>query len=334
MMAPVPRITAADVVDPAIACDPLRRNVSLPFRRQLFPLGFSLEISTNVEPVLDLASTCWGSWRHRIFAEQTLEIHIAVTGDRVGLPPSAPTFRGQRNLISIVADANNYAVCDLKQGFAFAWLNQDALADQAYLRYHFLEGIALTLLAGRYVIPLHAACVERGGKGVLLCGNSGAGKSSLAFACARAGWKFLSDDASYLVVKNGCRLVVGNPQWLRLRPSAKELFPEMRGFDLTPRPTGKPSIEVPTSKLPIGVTYGATVEHIVFLNRRSGEPPALQALPRQIATAWARQSLASTLLEEADLSDLDHLLKARLHELRYDTLDDAIHCLELLVSYA
>jgi hypothetical protein len=333
-MAPVPRITTADVVDPAIACDPLRRHVSLPFRRQLFPLGFSLEISTNVEPVLDLASTCWGCWRHRIFAERTIEIHIAVTGERGDVTPRPPTFRGQRNLISVVADASNYAVCDLKQGFAFAWLNQDALHDQAYLRYHFLEGIALTLLAGRYVIPLHAACVERAGKGVLLCGNSGAGKSSLAFACARAGWRFLSDDASYLVVKNDCRLVVGNPQRLRLRPSAKELFPEICAFDLTPRPAGKPSIEVPTSKLPVATTYRATVEHIVFLNRRSGEPAALQALPRQIATAWARQSLAATLLEEADFSDLDQLLKARLHELRYDTLDDAIRYLDRLVSYA
>ena len=326
-------ITAADVVDPAIACDPLQRQVSLPFKRQLFPLGFPLELSTNAACVLKIAEGCWGCWPHRIFAERGLQLHVAVSEGGLGAPPPSPTFRAQRNLVSIVADAHNYAVCDLNQGFAFAWINQDALADGGYLRYHFLEGIALTMLTARHVIPLHAACVERAGIGVLLCGNSGSGKSSLAFACARAGWKFLSDDASYLVVNSG-RRVVGNPQRLRLRPSAKELFPEVRGLGLTPRPAGKPSIEIPTSQLAVDITYCATVEHIVFLNRRSGEPAALLDFPRQMAKEWARQSLVATLHEETDPADLDQLLGAKLHELRYDTLKDGIHCLETLERYA
>jgi hypothetical protein len=111
------------------------------------------------------------------------------------------------------------------------------------------------------------------------------------------------------------------------------LYPEVRGLGLTPRPAGKPSIEIPTSQLPVEITYGATVEHIVFLNRRSGEPASLLDFPRQMAKAWARQSLVATLQEETDPKDLDHLLSAKLHELRYDTLHDGIHCLEKLESH-
>jgi hypothetical protein len=331
-MASVSQITRADVVDPAIDCDPLQRRVSLPLRREWFPLGFPAEIFTNSPQVLDAAHASWGHWRHRIFAEERLTMHIAVTEDRQGSSPPMPVFRGQGHLVSAVADAHNYAVCDAKKGFAFAWLNQDAVADPLYLRYHFLEGVALTMLAGRYVLPLHAACVERAGKGLLLCGNSGAGKSSLAYACARAGWKFLSDDASYLVRNSSGRLVVGNAQRLRMRPSAKELFPEIRAFDVTPHATAKTSIEIPTSQLALATTHCATVEHIVFLNRSSGAPAALLPFPREMALAWARQSWEATDNDDEEAPGLDQLLNAKLHEMRYSDLEDAILRLEQVVD--
>ncbi len=148
--------------------------------------------------MLAAAEESWGALRE-VFSVPALKLRIALGEGSSGLCPPAPVYRGQRHLLSIVADSQNFAVCDREQGFAFAWINRDAAEHKAYLRYHFLEAIALTMLASSYVTPLHAACVEFAGQGVLLCGNSGAGKSSLAYACARAGWKYISDDASYLV---------------------------------------------------------------------------------------------------------------------------------------
>jgi hypothetical protein len=292
-----------------------------------------VEVFTNSQQVLNAAEESWGYWPHRLFDKQSLVIHLVVTGDRRGRCLNAPTFRGQKHLVSLVADAQNYAVCDLTQGFAFAWLTEDVVSDLPYLRYHFLEGIALTMLAARYVLPLHAACVERDGKAILLCGNSGAGKSSLAYACARAGWKFLSDDATYLVDQSE-RLVVGNSQRLRLRPSAGELFPELRGFALTPRAAGKPSIEISTSELSIATTQRATVEHIVFLNRQFGDGAALLPLPRPIALAWARQAAVMGESNDERAQGFDRLLSAQQHEIRYSNLDEAILCLEQLVRHA
>jgi hypothetical protein len=330
-MAAVSQIGTADVVEPAIAGDPLQQRVALPLRYEWFPLGFSVEVSTNSKHVLSAAEMSWGYWPHRIFDKPSLAIHLVVTGERKGNSLPAPSFRGQKHLMSVVADAQNYAVCDLNQGFAFAWLTEDAVSNLPYLRYHFLEGIALTMLAARYVVPLHAACVERYGKAVLLCGNSGAGKSSLAYACARAGWRFLSDDASYLVCQRD-RLVVGNSQRLRLRPSAGELFPEFGGFGLTPRAAGKPSIEIPTSQLSLATTDHATVEHIVFLNRQPGEG-ALRPLPMPVALAWARQAEAMDGNNHERAQTLDRLLSAQLHEMRYSSLDDAVTSLEQLVRH-
>ncbi|MGC2400208.1 MAG: aldolase, partial [Acidobacteriaceae bacterium] len=65
-----------------------------------------------------------------MFPRPAITIQIAVTGERKDALPPTPIFRGREHLVSVVADAHNYAVCDVKKGFAFAWLSQDAIADQ------------------------------------------------------------------------------------------------------------------------------------------------------------------------------------------------------------
>jgi hypothetical protein len=212
------------------------------------------------------------------------------------------------------------------------WLSQAAVEHKAYLRYHFLEAIALTMLASSYVTPLHAACVELAGQGVLFCGNSGAGKSSLAYACARAGWKFISDDASYLVRQGIGRLVVGNSQFVRLRPSAAELFPELEGLSLTPRAAGKPSIEIPTALIPgvMGVPH-SRVEYIVFLNRGEFDVPELVPFPKELALQWASHSQVDTRANREVRTAIRELVNARLFELRYRTLSGAVARLEDLI---
>ena len=50
-MAPIKPVTATDVIEPAIACDPLLSNVQLPLRRIYYPLGFAIEVITNSDDV-------------------------------------------------------------------------------------------------------------------------------------------------------------------------------------------------------------------------------------------------------------------------------------------
>jgi HPr kinase/phosphorylase len=55
------------------------------------------------------------------------------------------------------------------------------------------------------VIPyLHASCVEKDGRGILLRGHSGAGKSSFALSLINRGFKLVADDQVRTVVENGC----------------------------------------------------------------------------------------------------------------------------------
>jgi hypothetical protein len=243
--------------------------------------------------------------------------------------------RGQQHLISLVADARNQAICDLSAGFAFAWLTEDALRHRSYARYHFLEAVALILISTTHATPIHAACVSRHGRGMLLCGPSGAGKSTLAYACARSGWVFTSDDSTYLRHHASELRVVGNSHQLRFRPSAKDLFPELRGRAVTPRAEGKPSIEVPTAELPGIVTADEVLVHnIILLNRVPSAHAELRSLPKETARQYFYQylQLPDKIQEMQAEASARGIATADVYELRYQDLQQAIDCLDLLAS--
>jgi hypothetical protein len=314
--------------------DPVLSNFSLPLRAAYYPLGFAVEIATNSGEVLTAAQESWGCFQKR-FSEPAVRLEIGVTADGPIECPPAPDCRSRANLLTTIADADNFSVCDLSRGFAFAWLTRAAVENRAYLRYYFLEAAVLSLLEHSHLTALHAACVQAGGRGVLLCGESGAGKSSLAFACARAGWKFLSDDSSAIVRKRKGRMIVGNPHRMRFRESAIELFPELKDQRVTPRATGKMAIELATATRPeIETLTECEIDYIVFLNRRQATPAGLLDLPKEIALHYFEQciSFGEREVRMAQRASIHNLLAAKVFEMRYRDLDWAVERLTTLVQ--
>jgi HPr Serine kinase C-terminal domain len=319
-------IVALDRMD-----DPLLRKADMPLAAVHYPLGFRMELATNSEEVLAAAAESWSLFSQRPFVS-SLRLRIGVAENSSTACPPAPVFRADRNLLSIVADAENFAVCDLSQEFAFAWVSNGAVRHRSYLRYHFLEACALALLAASHVTPIHAACVERRGCGVLLCGDSGAGKSSLAFACARDGWTYIADDACYLIDGGKENLVTGNSYQIRFRPTAAELFPELAGLSVTPRAAGKPSIELPITRFPhLETAAECKVNRIVFLNRKDHTPPGLVPYPRELALQWFWQAISNAGgTRDVQAASIRELLSLPIHELRYRDLDWALRRLDTL----
>jgi hypothetical protein len=317
----------------ALACDdPLLRNAHLPLRAVFHPMGFSVEVVTNSVEVLKAAEESWGHF-NKVFSERTVELRFGVIDDGSQECPPEVTYRAHRTLRSIIADQNNFCTCDLIQGFAFGWLTRAAVEHHNYFRYSFLEAAAsFFLIESPRVTLIHAACVKIAGRGVLLCGDSGAGKSSLAFACARAGWTYLSDDLVCLVRGGEDRVVVGNPHMFRFRDSARHLFPELQRESIATRMTGKPTIEFPSARVPeITTADRCSIDYIVFLNRREPDPPGLIPFPRDQALHWFEQGFFADELREARLAAIRNLLSVEILELRYSDLDCAVEALERLV---
>ena len=249
--------------------------------------------------------------------------------------PPPPVYRSRSHLLSLTADGGNFGVCDLTAAFAYAWFTAPAARHPSYVRHYFLDAIGYTLISHRYLAPVHGACISRDGRGILLCGAAGAGKSTLAYACARKGWAFISDDSSFMVRNLNDRTIIGNPYKMRFRPSATRLFPELAGRVAVFAPNGKPTIEVPTSELEFVQTARvATIECIVFLNRRAGAAPTLVQFSRETAFQELEQVVffGEDSVRELQRAALHRLLDGGLYEFIYDNLEAAVECLERLAE--
>ncbi len=112
---------------------------------------------------------------------------------------------------------------------------------ELYLATHPLATISLMELLerrGRY--SLHAACLARDGRGVLLAGPTGAGKSTLTMALVRGGLEFLSDDVVFLDHDEGAVRVLGFPDDIGVSEDTAARFGELAGLLSVPPADGFP----------------------------------------------------------------------------------------------
>jgi len=311
--------------------DDLLCDMDLPLRGIFFPLGYSIEIATNSPAVLAAATESFGHMSSS--REDTrLQIRIGVSGGGSSACPPEPTRREFNHLYSLVADVENQTLLDLETGTNFTWLTPAAVDNRLYFRSNFLEKTVYLLLGATVVTDIHAACVSKNGKGILLCGETGAGKTTLAYACARAGWTYTSDDTSYLINNASSPRVTGHSHRVRFRPSAKQLFPELEGHAVTPRMEGKPSIEVSILELPVPrAAAEAEVHSIVYLKRYPSASGKLVRLPVGTASRRTGEELYSAgQIRAKHLKSLEALNEVPTYELEYYDLDAAIETLESL----
>jgi hypothetical protein len=282
--------------------EPHRHSIEapeLPFQATFYPFGFPAVVRTNSESVLKHYDELWGKFRRQQDTEP-LRAEVQVVDSHTTTCPPEPTYRYMQPLMMCVADNHNYSMVDLECCQTKIVISRAALRHRLYAQY-FILGTAACCVATRYTTPVHAGCVALDGRGVLLCGDSGAGKSSLSYACARAGWTYVSDDGSFLLNGGTRRLVTGDCHKVRFRPSAAELFPEIAGFEITPRAAGS-------------------------------SPPQLVPYRRDVARHFMRQTLyGPPELLSAQYRAVERLLTVDVFELRYTDLDWAVDRLQKLV---
>jgi hypothetical protein len=328
--------TAQKIAAVTPQCDPLLAFTPLPHRAEFQPYGFAVSVASNSPMVGKAAGESWAGLPKR-FDDPPLELRCIVSESDGPECPLPPVVRAQRNLTVWTADAQNQWCCDMASGFGSAWVTGRLVENARYLRYHVLEAMAYSLLGSLRVVSLHAACVEWNGRGVLLAGDSGSGKSSLAYACARRGWTYITDDCSQLVRRSRMCTVLGDPRLFRFRATAGALFPEFQGMEESPHARGKPTIEVRADSLPsIRTAVETRVDAVVFLNRRDGRNGHADLLPvtwddarqRLSSSPWPTDSPTAGERQAA----LERLAGTKVHEMRYRDLDAAADKLEQIVD--
>lgn len=123
----------------------------------------------------------------------------------------------------------------------------------------------LELLKRRGSYAIHAAGVTYAGRAVLIAGPSGVGKSTLAVACALAGWGFLGDDV----------VLIGEPARVRAFPDEIDLTAESIAlFPVLARAAAAPSASGKRAISPLDLAFlrrigDAEIGAIVFPSRAS-----------------------------------------------------------------
>jgi hypothetical protein len=324
--------TLDQVAKPRLEMGRIGQRAALTLRTIVYPLGFPLQLCTNSQAVIAVVEESWGRFP-KLFNEIPVELRIDVAEDPDADEVGIPSFRAMDQLFVTGSDLKNLVISDLTQGISTGWLTARTVSDKYFFRYYFLDAAALSMIDQLYLTPVHAGFVARNGQGVLLCGDSFSGKSTLAYACARAGWTFICDDGSFLVRRAKDRMCIGNPLVMRLREDGKLLFPELARFTTCTRPNGKRAIEVNTSALPeIHTSFHCEVTHVAFLNRGEAGPARLSRV--NTSEAMIRLDCGTAygpdVFREQRRQTYQRLLTAALWELTYSDLESAVSCLESL----
>jgi hypothetical protein len=266
----------------------LENHLEAPLHEYYGAAGALLSLSTN--SALVLAAAC-GIFTPMAESPDATDATIRLWVDpsaRSAPPWPAAHFRGLDHLVYAAFDSENTVLVDLRERLAIGRLSPAMAADRAYLRrvvFPTLFGIFTDVIA---VAPLHCACVEHAGRGLLLTGASGSGKSTLSLALAQQGFGFLSDEWTYFSWREGRLLARSLPTFLKLLPDASRHFPELRPMQPAASLNGELAYEVePESAFGVRRSACAEPRWMVFLERQDTPVFSLSRVtPRQAAAEF------------------------------------------------
>ena len=208
---------------PDLLSDPFGERSPTLVRGPLELLGAKFRFDSNSPELLRLVDSAYaGLPNHRLWAEPpVLRVRLLLTppgGRRASSrsePPPLAMLHGA-GLLGGATASSNAVVVSPRERAALVVVSPWMLRFPYHTRYELIEFAVFTLAArAQKLVPLHAACVGLGGRGILLMGPSGAGKSTVALHCLLSGFDFLSEDSVF--VAPATMLATGVANFLHIR---------------------------------------------------------------------------------------------------------------------
>ena len=205
-----------------------------------------------------------------------------------------PYVRGLDHLVFAGFDAESSMLVNLRTRHVIGRFSAAMGADISHWRTKVFP-ILLSILAGSIgLVELHASCVARDHRGLVLIGPSCSGKSTLALAFSHAGFRLLSDDRTFCSLKQGRLRAYGLPRPLKLRREAAVWFEEFRGLEPTDLQNGE--LVFHCEPPPLGpYRHGCEPQLLIFLQRQQEPGFCLTPMTRR----QVRSRIETDLMAEA-----------------------------------
>jgi energy-coupling factor transporter ATP-binding protein EcfA2 len=184
-----------------IVADPFGEFGARTAGRRVRLLGCDFEFETDSPELRRIVDWCYaGLPRHKLSATVP-RVRITLLRGRKplqGAIPKIEMFSGAEFLGATTSNSD-FVVLSAAQRAGLIVVSNRLLRSPYHVRYELLE-FALFTLATRIhgLVGLHAACVGHGGRGLLIMGDSGAGKSTAALQSLLSGLEFLSEDSVFV----------------------------------------------------------------------------------------------------------------------------------------
>lgn len=213
-------------------------------------------------------------------------------------------FYSKSNHTLLTIDEKSTIEINLGNGTAKGYVAREHLESPWSLRHRIFYLPVLEILRHNGAYYIHAGCVCRDGKCVLLCGGSGQGKSTLTYLLARSRFSYMSDDAVFLLRDAEDLEIFSFPEKIKLDRKSCSNFPE---FDRYRDTSGK--VEIPLRETNIkDVTVAGKPDALILPEISGSEKSELVPISNSEALlVLIRQSI--TLTDEDKIEDQLDLLK-------------------------
>jgi len=215
-----------DTMVPDLLADPFAERSQTIAREHFQLLGGRFQFESESPELLRLVDSAYlGLPPHRLSTvAPRLRVRLLLNAPeqprpRRGSEPPPLSMLSGAGYLGGATNSSNFVLLSPSERTALVVLSRRMLRFPHHTRYEYIEFAAFTLASRcQELVSLHAACVGRGGRGILLMGPSGSGKSTVTLHCLLQSFDMLSEDSVF--VASDTMLATGVANFLHVRSDA------------------------------------------------------------------------------------------------------------------
>jgi hypothetical protein len=264
-------------------------KTDLHYSRQLCFAGAACDLRTNSSALAKALEGLSISTRDAVSRGFSMRIVVDELSDEAA---GEPHFRGLHHVVTASFGRSNVFIFDILRRSLVASVTAAVARDGRFWKEKAIPITLGVLGSAMGLVPVHCACLELDGEGLLIAGASGAGKSTLSVALSEAGFNYVSDDWTYVSRLHDGIVAYGTSAPVKLLPDAVKHFRNLERHSLQRSMNGELAYEVDIIE-----AFGARVERVceprwlIFLERTQGAGAVLAPMSSADAQNYVNSSV-------------------------------------------